>query len=125
MEISETLDQVQRRVRASTKQAARIKRSGQNELFNESDFVNRTATYMDITEVERYWLAYLATGERRIGLEEFAGMLEETDWFPGDLQRGLAQLIETGRVINLDAKSKRPKNPLHWDKRERVRLGGR
>jgi three-Cys-motif partner protein len=125
MEISENLGQVQRRVRASTKQAARIRKSGQNELFNESDFVDPSVTDTDITEVERYWLAYLSAGERRIGPEEFADILEETDWLPGDLQRGLSQLMANGRVVNMDAKAKRPKNPLHWENRERLRLGGK
>lgn len=125
MEISENLGQVQRRVRASTKQAARIRKSGQNELFNESDFVDPSVTDTDIAEVERYWLAYLSAGERRIGPEEFADILEETDWLPGDLQRGLSQLMADGRVVNMDAKAKRPKNPLHWEDRERLRLGGK
>jgi hypothetical protein len=122
MEISEGLDQVQKRVRASTKQAARILESGQSELFEESALVDLSVGHVDIADVERYWVKYLSSGERRVGVEEFAELLEETDWFPGDFQRALARLIEAGRVANLDAKGKRPKHPLHWKKGERLKL---
>jgi hypothetical protein len=55
--------------------------------------------------------------------EEIANMLEETDWFPGDFQRALRHLIETGKVRNLDAPRVRPKRPLHWQKSgERLEL---
>ena len=51
-----------------------------------------------------------------IGEEEFANLLEETDWFPGDFQRALKHLIDAGKVRNLDAPRTRPKRPLHWAK---------
>ena len=122
MEISEGLDQVQKRVRAATKQAARVRKSGQEELFDESALVDLGTGHVGIAEVESYWMRYLSGGTRRVGVEEFADLLEETDWFPGDFQQALARLIEAGRVRNLDARGKRPKQPLHWKEGERLVL---
>lgn len=122
MEISEGLDQIQKRVRASTKQAARVGKSGQDELFDESALVDLNAGHVDLAEVEKYWMRYLSGGERRVGVDEFADLLEETDWFPRDLQRALGRLMEAGRVCNLDARGKRPKQPLHWKDGERLAI---
>jgi three-Cys-motif partner protein len=125
MEISENLDQVQKHVRASTKQNARIKKSGMGELFGPEVFVNAEEGHASLNEVEGYWLEYLAGGEQRVGEEEFANLLEDTDWFPGDFQRALGSLINAGKVRNLDATRKRPKKPLHWEKEgERLQLTG-
>lgn len=122
MQISENLQQIQKLVRASTKQVARVTRSGQNELFDESDLVDLESGNVGNEEVEAYWLNYLANGDKRIGEEQFAGILEETGWFPGDFQRALVRLIGAGAVRNLDAKGKRPKQPLHWKDGERISL---
>lgn len=122
MEISQGLDQVQKQVRASTKQAARIRKTRQEELFDESETVDADAGRVEIAEVEKFWIRYLSNGEKRVGVEEFADLLEETDWFPEDFQRALLKLIEAGKVCNLDAKGKRPKQPLHWKEAERLRL---
>ena len=122
MEISENLDQIQKRVRASTKQAARVTKSRQSEMFDESALVDLNAGDIHLTEVERCWMSYLSGGERRVGVDEFADLLEETGWFPGDLQRALARLIAAGRVRNLDAKRTRPKQPLHWKHGERLTI---
>ena len=122
MEVSEGLDQIQKRVRASTRQAARVRKSGQVELFDESTLIDPDAGHVGPAEVESYLMKYLSGGERRVGVESFAKMLEETDWFPGDFQRALLRLIEAGKVRNLDAKGKRPKQPLHWKEGERLVL---
>ena len=80
-------------------------------------------TVANLIEVEQYWLKYLSGGTKRVGEEEFANLLEDTDRFPGDFQRGLGNLIDAGKVRNLDAPRKRPKNPLHWKKEsERLEL---
>jgi len=122
MQISEGLEQVQKRVRASTRQAARVQKSRQEELWNETEFVDSKAGHVDIAQVEKFWIEYLSGGQRRVGAEEFADLIEQTDWFPGDFQRALVRLIEAGKVRNLDAKGKRPKQPLHWKKGERLAL---
>lgn len=116
MQISEELELVQKRVRATTRQFERIKKSGQHELFREGELVDSEAGNADSGTMEQYWLKYLSGGERRVTEGEFADLLEETDWFPGDFQRALGRLIDSGRVRNLDAPRKRPKRPLHWER---------
>jgi three-Cys-motif partner protein len=116
MEISEELDLVQKHVRAFTKEHARAERSGMNDMFGAAAYVNVEQGHASLIEVEQYWLKYLSGGTKRVGEEEFANLLEDTDWFPGDFQRALSNLITAGRVRNLDAPRKRPKKPLHWKK---------
>ena len=114
MAISESLDQIQKRVRASTKQSVRTKKFGMYELFDAQDFVDVEEGHASLKEVEQYWLKYLSGATRRVGEGEFANLLEDTDWFPGDFQRALGGLIDAKKVKNLDATRKRPKTPLHW-----------
>lgn len=123
MEISEELDLVQKRVRASTKENAKAEKSGMDDMFGAAGYVNAEQGHANLNEVEQYWLKYLSGGAKRVGEEEFANLLEDTDWFPGDFQRGLSNLINAGKVRNLDAPRKRPKKPLHWKKEgERLQL---
>ena len=63
-------------------------------------------------QVEHYWLECLTHGPRRFGDVEFADMLEETGWFPGDFQRALGNLMEAGKVRNLDAQKKASEEAL-------------
>lgn len=123
MRISETLDQIQKRVRAATKQSERISKSKQEELFSSDEFLPADENKVSMEEVERYWLRYLTPHPKKVGRDEFADILEETDWFPGDLQRALGNLITTGKIQNLDARGKRRKNFLYFDKGgERLQL---
>jgi len=114
MEISEGIDVVQRRVHAMTRQADRIERTQQMEIFAATDFVDPLRGHASTLDVERRWIEYLSPDGKRVGVEQFADLLEQTDWFPGDFQRGLQNLIASGRVVNQDAKKKRLKHPLHW-----------
>ena len=123
MRISETLDQIQKRVRAATKQSERISKSKQEELFSSDEFLPADENKVSMEEVERYWLRYLTPHPKKVGRDEFADILEETDWFPGDLQRALGNLITAGKIQNLDARGKRRKNFLYFDKGgERLQL---
>lgn len=79
MEISEALDPVQKLVRASTKQASRVEKSGQEELFAVGDLVESDDQTVDIAEVERVWLERLPEQAKRFGEAEFAELLEETE----------------------------------------------
>jgi three-Cys-motif partner protein len=104
MEESEKLESVQPRARAQAKQDRRESRSHQLELFVAA-------------EVKRYWLNNLLTSPRFFGIEELAGMLEETGWFESDLQAAFADLQRAGSVKNLDDKNqKRRKNFVHFHK---------
>jgi len=123
MEISETLDQIQKWVRAETKQRNRISKTGQQELFSSDQLLRTDDGNVYIEEVEQYWLTYLSSQLKKVGWEEFADMLEETDWFPRDLQCALGNLMRAKKVKNLDASGKRRKNFLHLDKGgERLQL---
>jgi three-Cys-motif partner protein len=115
MEISENLAPVQKLVRTSTKQESRAKKSGQDELFAAVDLVDTNQPTVDISEVERLWLERLPDQPRRFGEAEFADLLEETDWFPGDLQRALGNLITAGKVRNLDMTNPRRTRFLHFE----------
>lgn len=123
MENSEALDQVQKRVRAATKQNERIKKTKTGELFSSDDYVQAEETISSIDDVERWWLQRLSRQPRRFGQAEFADILEDTDWFPGDLQRALGNLINAGKVRNLDASGKRRTKFLHLEEGgERLQL---
>jgi len=122
MEISENIDLVQRQVRASARHADREVKTGMQDMFPDNTPAaddDRVST----AEVENYWRQYLSSGVRRVDEKEFANLLEETDWFPGDFQRALKHLIEAGEIQNLDAPRVRPQHPLHWRKKgERLEL---
>lgn len=113
--ISEDIELVQRQVRAELKQRAREKAFGMQDLFDAEKIPQSEIARVDGSAVADYWRRYLSHTPRRVGEEEFAQILETTDYFPSDLQRGLRDLIAAGEVRNLDARGRRPKNPLHWE----------
>jgi hypothetical protein len=97
--------------------------------------VKKLSPFMDLTNlplysvmsqcspVDAFWKRTLGAGERRIGVAEFADILEVTNWLPGELQSSLVRLVKAGIVRNLDADaSKRRTKPLHFDKAERFQL---
>jgi three-Cys-motif partner protein len=120
MQISETVDLIQKQVRASRKDQTRAKRSGMNDMFGADTLVDRDEGPAEPAEVDHYWLGYLGGEPRSIGEAEFGDILEQTNWFPCDLQSSLVRLIDSGTVKNLDANRRRPKKPLHWEKAERL-----
>jgi len=126
MDISEELEPVQKFVRASTKQASRIEKTGQGELWNAETMTDTDEQSVDIAEVEQFWLERLSEQPTKFGEAEFADFLEKTDWFPGDIQRALGNLIAAGKVCNLDAEGKRRSRFLHFEKKggERLQLTG-
>lgn len=124
MNISEKLDLVQKLTRAATKQSRRIEKSKQTELFGADEFVSEEEGHASPDEIEIFWLERLSLAPRLFGLAEFADMLEEKDWFPGDLQQALGHLMVQGKVANLDAKGKRKSRYLHFEVGERLQLTG-
>ena len=117
MAASEKMDIVQKRVRARTKQQRRIESTGQEELFSDEIDSGNSDT-MDIEVVKQYWLDKLSRIPRPFDYEDLANMLEETNWFETNLQQAFNELIEEGKVVNLDAPRKRPRKPVHFDKNE-------
>jgi three-Cys-motif partner protein len=124
MDISERVDLVQARVRAVKKLAAREKKSGVADMFAVSTVEEASDGRTNPNEVDAFWRRYLATGDRRITITEFADILEATNWLPGDLQASLLRLIKADVVRNLDADaSRRRKRPLHFENAgERLQL---
>lgn len=124
MEISETVDIVQARVRAATKLEQKEKATGMGDFFADEAVPESGAGRSSPDDVDAYWREYLSGGERRIDKAVFADILEDTDWFPRELQASLLRLIKAGIVVNLDdATSKRRSKPLHIDKLgERLKL---
>ena len=116
METSEKMDFVQRAVRAQTKQLFRVNRTGQGELFPASS--DTSTDRVDLSVVKEYWLRKLTFYPKRFGIEELADMLEETGWYTSDLQKAFIELLAEGKVANLNAIKKRPKNAVHFDKGE-------
>lgn len=123
MKLSETVEVVQGKVRATRKAAKREEQTGVVDMFSDVDdsFDFQAGRARD-GDVDQFWLNYLESGSRRVGLHEFAGILEKTDWFPSDLQSSLVRLIASGTVRNLDATGNRPKLPLHYEQGQGERL---
>ncbi len=118
MQGSEKLDIEQKQVRAQAKQNHRVDMTRQREMFPASQTPKHGDTGIEISEVKNYWLEGLGFSPKRFGIVELANMLEETDWFPGDFQRAFSQLEAEGMVRNLDAKGKRTRNPIRFDRGE-------
>ncbi len=99
------------------KEEKRIQKSRQQELFAAHvDIQNNNK--VELTEVKKYWLNKLSYTSKRFGVEELADMLEETGWFIGDFQKAFNELIDEGRVQNLDSHKKRPVHAVHFDQGE-------
>lgn len=123
MDMSEKADLVQARVRAATQLDRKQKESGVGDLFAEQTIAEASDARSSPHEVDRFWRTYLAGGERRIGVSEFADILEETNWLPKELQSSLVRMVKAGEVENLDADAKRRRSkPLNFEKNERLVL---
>ena len=122
MEISQDIDLIQKQVRAITQDRARAERSRMNDLFGPETRVDPSQGHANPDDVDRFWIDYLRDGMRPVGADQFADILEQTNWFPGDLQAALVRLIAAGKVVHLDSRRARPKEPLHWKKNERLQL---
>lgn len=120
MKASEKAELVQRTVRDHVKTVARAQEAQTQDMFGEDLSLDRANARAAGEEIDRYWLRLLAGGIVKIGLDEFADILQETDWFPGELQASLVSLIDQGLVVNLDAAKKRPQKPLHYEHAERL-----
>lgn len=115
MEISHSLDLVQKQVRADHKEALREASTGVADMFSDQEMPVTPNEHVSSQCVDKYWLDYLKNGTRRIDTSAFAHILESTNWFPEDLQASLSRLIAAGKVRNLNSGgTKRPKYPLHF-----------
>jgi len=124
MEISESVDLIQKHVRAAKKDSKKELETRTSDMFGASSFVNPTDGHVNADDVDTFWLNYLREGARTIDQAAFADILEQQGWFPGDLQASLVRLVKAGRVTNLtiDA-TRRHKRPLHFEVKGGERLG--
>ncbi len=124
MEISEKVELVQTRVRHAKQIDTRVERTGMADMFATESAPDVGDRRSDPEEVDQFWIRYLAGGERRVAVSEFADILESTNWLPGELQASLVRLVKNGAIKNLDADAtKRRSKPLHYDRAgERLQL---
>lgn len=115
---SDKAELIQRVVRIQVKQNADYNRS----LFQpeeEAEHLDDART--DIHEVKRYWLRVLSGKPIAFDEAKLADMLEETGWLISDFEGAFMALQTDGKVANMDAKNKRSKHPIYFNKGERLR----
>jgi three-Cys-motif partner protein len=117
MTFSESVHIVQRQYRAAKQDERRTKKTRTPDMFGPQTYMDSGKAKSDPEEMERFWLERIGPTGRQFGEPEFAAILEETNWFPTDLQAALGRLIAQRLVRNRDAKKARPKRPLHWEGR--------
>jgi hypothetical protein len=114
---SEKADFIQRVVRIETARA----NSRQNDLFSAEEAAECDDDHVDLEAVENYWLRLLDSEAKPFDESVLADMLEETGWQISDFQNAFAQLLAAGKVENIDARGKRTKHFVHFDKAEKLR----
>jgi len=113
-EASESLHSVKKEVMGQARKDNRTAKSGQAEMsFGGTDVADKEQ--VDMATVKEYWLSKLSSMPKRFGIMEFADMLEETGWHPGDLQHAFGLLEAEGKVKNRDAMNKRRSKFVHFD----------
>jgi len=120
MEASEKVSLIQRQVRAHTQREQRIEKSGQSEMFCDTEITGNLNEQIDLDEVKKYWLSKLSSTPKSFGIIELADMIEETDWFVMDFQNAFKELENDGRVENLDKQRKRPVHTVKFEKEEKL-----
>lgn len=116
MEISEDVDLIQRQVRAVKKDLKKRAKTGTNDMFGPESLVELASGDVGPQDVDDFWLRYLSGNPRILDRSAFADILEQTGWFPGDLQASLVRLIRDGKITNRSADAvRRYKRPLHFE----------
>jgi three-Cys-motif partner protein len=116
METIEVADDLQEKVRARIRDDKKVQKTRTQDLFAEDEpYVDESLSKANEPKIDDYWLQHIGT-ERKIDEAGFADILEETNWFPSELQASLSRLILNKKIKNLDAPKPRPKRPLHFEK---------
>jgi three-Cys-motif partner protein len=105
MEESGKLEYIQKNSRAQAQQTQRIGRTGQQEFSLKSTNIEYDEENFRLSEVKDYWLSKLSYEPKQFGVEALADMIEETDWFISDFQIAFKELLDEGKVENIDAKN--------------------
>ncbi len=77
---------------------------------------------VDIDEVKHYWLRALSDKPSAFDEAKLADMLEETGWLISDFEMAFMALQADGKVENTNAKKKRSKHPIYFNKGEQLRM---
>ncbi len=124
MDISEKVHRLQSKVRAVLRDQKKAASHHNDELWAPGTMVDFAAGHASAAEADLYWQRFLSGGDRLIDMAAFADILEETDWFEGDLQASLVRLVKAGRVVNRTADAiRRRSRPLHYEERGGETLG--
>lgn len=115
---SDKAELIQRVVRIQVKQNADPNRS----LFQpEEEAEHFDDARVDLDEVKHYWLSQLSDKPVAFNEEKLADMLEETGWLISDFEMAFMALQVDGKVENMNAKKKRSKHPIYFNKGEQLR----
>lgn len=115
-------DRIQYLVRNLKKISVREEKSGVKDMFSsiiEEQIPDHDADAGRVASLADIVLRYF-DGEVCCTEDLQASILEETDCSVKALQYTLKWLISKGELVNLSAKRARPKNPIHFDKSEKV-----
>ncbi len=115
--LSEDVEIIQHKVRFETKQ----ERMGTTDMFGVGDAEIHELAAADAEDVKIYWMDKLETTERIYTEDDLADMLEDTDWLISDFEKAFMELLDEGKVENMDANRKRPVHPIKFNKGERLR----
>lgn len=122
MDVCENSSLLQGEVRAKIREDKKKQQTGMKDLFgDEAPFVDNSENKNNEPNIDQYWLNYIKN-TRTIQESDFADILEDTNWFPRELQASLGRLIASNKVINLDAKGLRRTRHLHFDVKGGERL---
>ncbi len=105
MEESGKLEFIQKNTRAQAQQTRRIDKTGQKEFSLRSTNIEYDEENFKLSEVKDYWLSKLSYEPKQFGVKAMADMIEETDWFISDFQIAFKELLDEGKVENIDAKN--------------------
>jgi three-Cys-motif partner protein len=119
---SEKMAAIQTTVRAAAKINKKNKSAGMDDLFGVDADQTGEDRNLDIKRVENYWLELIGEDVLTVTEEVFAKALCDTNCFPSELQTAAKNLMDRGRVTNLDAgTSRRTKNFVNYEKNERLK----
>jgi three-Cys-motif partner protein len=122
MTVSEALDSIQAKVRSAAKLNKKTASIGTVDMFGIDADQPAVSRQADILRLEEYWLTLIGERPLTVDMHLFAHALCQTMCYPSELQAALKNLIDQGKVVNLDADvSKRRKKWVDFEKKERLK----
>lgn len=111
---------------ADTRASVQIRKrssEGQGMLFGDTVKDIPYERHVDRAMLRQAWLRLIPSihSEVIVSVTTMAGLLETCSCLESDLQDVLGELIDSGVVENLSSRKRRPKNVVHWEKKETIR----